>query len=297
MPDHQSAVYCKSFSDDFDRLKNLIDSFSINNPEEIPMLLSVPEKDLSLLAEKIALPAFITLIADEQYTDTERTFQYGWMQQQVCKLSVHKTGFAKSYLMLDSDTYVIAPVTHSLFYTDGTPNIVYSEVFTKYTPCNERLRTYIMSDEAMGGMPLGAGTRDGFSQRLLEIRQHLAQEPSMPPDRRGQFINKLFNCKNSATQPGQIFHADILIQLDTFLEQNSMNFYDAIDISPWEYNWYGHFCTTLNEKVYGITSPIVHFASDAAIDDAKHHGITFEMLKKKFVSVQMAARHFETTAF
>lgn len=292
---HKYAIFCKSFRDDFARLARLLKSIEETNGSDIPMLISVPEHDIALLSEQINLPNFTKVIPDEQYTIEGEQFSYGWLQQQVCKLSVHRTGFAESYLMIDSDSYVINPVDRSIFYTETHPNVVYAPVSTKYEPWNDALADIILSRDSPCKLPARSGTLTGFASELAAIRAE--ETPDMHPDERGAFIPRLFRANNASTQPGQIFHSHILRQLEEFLADHNMSFYDAIRLSPWEYNWYGYFAACNNEEVVGVFSPIVHFASDIAISDAREKGITLALLRRHFTAIQMAARHFDTLEF
>lgn len=278
------------------RLSLLLRSIEQTNGSEVPMIISVPDHDTMLLKETVNLPSFVTLIADEQYTITEQKFAYGWLQQQVCKLCVHKTGFASSYLMIDSDSYIINRICPSIFHTDGRPNVVHAPVSTKYEPGNDDLLRMILGDHVQPRSSIKNGTLHYFASELIRIRGEEAS--NMHPDERGAFIPRLFRSSNVATQPGQIFHREILIRLENFLSSHGMNFYDAINLAPWEYNWYGYFAGCIDEaEVIGVSSPIVHFASDEAISDARKKGVTFEALRQRFVAIQMAARHFDTLEF
>ncbi len=77
-----------------------------------------------------------------------------------------------------------------------------------------------------------------------------------------------------------------------------MDFYSCLKIAPWEYNWYA--CFALAKWPGAITcicSPVLHFATEADILDAKKMGFTADDFRRRFVAIQMAARHFEGTAY
>ncbi len=293
---HKYAIYCKSFRDDFLRLERLLDSIKKTNGSNLPMLISIPEQDIGIFKSSISIPDFVTIIADEEYTIEGEKFSYGWLQQQVCKLSVHRTGFANSYLMIDSDSYVINRIEESIFYTNNIPNVVYSQIHTKYEPGNDALAGMILGEIIPNGSIVKSGTLSQFASELAAIKAEGV--PNMHPDERGIYIPRLFQAQRISTQPGQIFHSQILHRLEEFLLMHNMSFYDAIELSPWEYNWYGYFAASDNDsEIVGVVSPIVHFASDEAISHAREKGITIKSLCQHFTAIQMAARHFDTLEF
>lgn len=139
----RTAIYCKSFRDDFSRLSNLIESRQKFAPE-VPMFISVPKSDIGLLYETMEVPSGVWIAADETYVDENNYSQYGWIYQQICKLSLARTDFADSYLVMDSDTYFVAPVSESLFFKpDETLNIVAGMLNGRFTERNGALLAYL----------------------------------------------------------------------------------------------------------------------------------------------------------
>src|SRR3954449_5514665 len=94
----QCAVFCKSFRNDFDRLINLVNSFQRFVDPAVGMLISVPRADMTGAQHLLESQARITLVCDDDYTDAAARGMGGWVHQQLCKLSVHRTDFADSYL-------------------------------------------------------------------------------------------------------------------------------------------------------------------------------------------------------
>src|SRR4051794_22633616 len=131
------AVFCKSFRDDFDRLVHLVHSFQHFVAPAVSMLISVPREDMTAAQHLLADQPRVTLVCDDEYTDAAARGMGGWVHQQLCKLSVHRTGFADSYFALDSDSYFIRPFGPQDFCTaEGLPRFVASPVFTVYQPHN-----------------------------------------------------------------------------------------------------------------------------------------------------------------
>ena len=98
------ALYCKSYSADLPRLKNLLKSIEKHNVDNLPVYVSVPRKDMekagSLLLQNNAI-----LLSDEEIT--EKKLDDSKINQQIVKLSAWKKIEQDVILMLDSDSYFI----------------------------------------------------------------------------------------------------------------------------------------------------------------------------------------------
>lgn len=123
------AIFCKTYSGDFERFKNLINSFNRFNADNIPMYASVPESELKMF-EKFKSDN-VKLISDEcyseKYTVKEKinNFSTGYINQEICKLCFFETGFADNYLCVDSDAEFIRNFYISDFMHDkNTPYTV-----------------------------------------------------------------------------------------------------------------------------------------------------------------------------
>jgi hypothetical protein len=292
---HEIAIFCKSFRDDFDRLQLLIRSVE-EQDIDTPLLISVPESDLSSLEAMTGKGRGIHLVADESYVIPGEPFEYGWLQQQICKLSVHLTGFAKSYVMIDSDTYFISGIERTIAQCQKE-QIVASAIFTKFYAENETLIGYVKGDEPAPLLRL-TGDLDGFDRRLSALDAVMDELLTRSPDQRGCLINELFGVPKAAFQPSQLFHARMLQGFSDFLAERGMDFYSCIKLSPWEYNWYACFAVAKwQTEIMGACSPVLHFASEADVLAAKDLGLTESDFKKHFVAIQMAARHFDGRRF
>ena len=74
------VLYCKSYSNDVDRVKILLDSINTFNKDKLPFYISTPKKDRQLFESKLGIKGW-NWIADEEI-DIEGT---GWKNQQVIK--------------------------------------------------------------------------------------------------------------------------------------------------------------------------------------------------------------------
>lgn len=296
----ERAIFCKSFRDDFSRLSLLIDSW-ISTNQHLPLLISVPDSDYVLLRETISVPANCTIITDESYVIEGEKFKYGWYQQQVCKLSIYRSGFADSYLMIDSDSYFVSPINDNLFYTDKKKNVIASSIYTKFSPINNSLIDLIKNGNDVPPLFEKEGSLANFDAMLKEVifeHERLQAAGVQSKSDREFYIRKIFSVKKLSVQPAQIFHSSILTVFSEFLKRYNLNFYDAIRLSPWEYNWYAYFSLSEpNLDIVGIRSPVLHFARDSDIEYAKKIGITKKDIECYFHVVQMAARHIDTLSF
>lgn len=123
---HNFVMYCKTYSGDFERLSNLLKSIKKYNKDNIPLYISAPEHELYLFRPFSRANIFV--ISDESFAEKylaktgHSKMSVGYINQQICKLTFHKTALTKNYLCLDSDTIFIRNFYISDFmYDDKTP--------------------------------------------------------------------------------------------------------------------------------------------------------------------------------
>lgn len=102
---HTLAIYCKTFSRDFKRLKKLFDSISKFNRDKIPFFISAPYAEKELL-EKIIGTEGYNYIPDEEIYKVRPPF-IGWKSQTPMKLNAYTKIPSKNILIIDSDGYFI----------------------------------------------------------------------------------------------------------------------------------------------------------------------------------------------
>jgi hypothetical protein len=302
MPRH--AIFCKSFRDDFGFLQRLVQTWS-EFASQYPMVISVPRIDRTLLLSRIDFPQNVTIVCDEDYTDADHWKAYGWVHQQLCKLSIFKLDLADSYLIVDSDSYFVAPLRDSHFEEDGRSKIVYSGLYTGFVEWNSKFSHFLQTEnpdeiaQYTTEQKLPFGSIENFDRNLQEkIRLNL-ESPNTNLLDKGHWINLVFDIpRGIAFQPGQIFSAKHLGEFHNFLIERGLTFSTLIELSPWEYNWYACWVSAVKqENVFRSTSPILHFPSDEAINYARSIGLTPERIASRFPIVQMAARHTEAEIY
>lgn len=297
---HDRAIFVKSFNGDFDRLPNLIASWERYN-RHLPLLISVPANDIPILRQNIDLPKSVEVVSDESYVEKQNITGYGWLSQQISKLSVHRTAFAESYYLIDSDAYFINTLNNNRFSTEGKMSLIASTVNNRYSATNDDLKDLIFKGRSfalMGDVDLQFNMERVHELRASQKSGRLVQDSSknyaescFEGSARG-FIQTL----NFAPSP--VFHSRILTALEEQIADLGLSFIDLIWLSPWEYTWYGLYALSefKGQLVYA-DSDSIHFAKDSDIDDAKAAGVDSEILHSRFNSIHMAARHFETQYF
>ena len=125
------VLYCKSYRQDFLRLKRLLISIDQYNADQIPFYISTPKADRELLITAIGNEGY-QWIADEEIVaaNPKADFQKhltmpGALSQQIIKSEFWRLKFSENYLCLDSDSIFIKDFVRSDFLTtEGFPYTV-----------------------------------------------------------------------------------------------------------------------------------------------------------------------------
>lgn len=208
---HKFAMYCKSYVNDFGRLKVLVDSFNKYNVEKLNLFVSVPEIDLDSLS--IVESDTVHVISDESFAasyfaqEGHWGMSIGYANQEICKLTFHKTKIALNYLCLDSDVTFIREFRRSDFmYTEDTPYTVL--VQDKDLSIERHYRTVHWLD------------RQTSIKRIYDFVE--LQDP------------RLRTCHGM-----QIMNALVLESLEeNIVKKNNFTWNDLLKISPYEFTWY-----------------------------------------------------------
>ena len=121
------VLLCKSYRGDAARVTRLLDSLTLHNPEQLPVVIAVPEADRPLFREITAGHAAL-LVADEdivrshpQATERDLLARYratpGYQMQQVVKADAWRLLGCASLLCMDSDSVFLRDVQLSDFIT------------------------------------------------------------------------------------------------------------------------------------------------------------------------------------
>ena len=123
------VLYCKSYRNDFLRLKRLLSSISQYNQEHLPFYISTPKADQETLLSILGEEGSYIWIADEDIVlaNPRAVFEKyqslpGGLSQAIVKSEFWRLKLAQNYLCLDSDCVFIRPFGKSDFMSkDGTP--------------------------------------------------------------------------------------------------------------------------------------------------------------------------------
>ena len=126
------VLYCKSYHNDFLRLKRLLSSIQQFNLDYIPFYISTPKADRDSLITILGEDAGYIWVADEDIIAANPRVnikQYesmpGGLSQAIVKSEFWRLGLAQNYLCLDSDCAFIRPFQRSdLIFEGGVPYTV-----------------------------------------------------------------------------------------------------------------------------------------------------------------------------
>jgi hypothetical protein len=122
------VLYCKSYRNDFLRLKRLLSSIERFNAEKLPFYISTPRADKAELIKIIGDTGYLW-VADEDIVAANPSASFekyqamsGGLSQAIVKSEFWRLGLAENYLCLDSDCVFIRPFAKSDFMTSaGVP--------------------------------------------------------------------------------------------------------------------------------------------------------------------------------
>ncbi|QWD98749.1 hypothetical protein C2740_01275 [Polynucleobacter sp. MG-5-Ahmo-C2] len=123
------VLYCKSYRNDFLRLKRLLSSIEQYNQDQLLFYISTPRADQEALVSILGKSAPYIWIADEDIVTANPRVAFekyqampGGLSQAIVKSEFWRLKLAENYLCLDSDCVFIRPFTKSDFMSeDGTP--------------------------------------------------------------------------------------------------------------------------------------------------------------------------------
>lgn len=228
------GFFCKSYSDDFERLSVLVNSFIKYNSDKLFLYISVPEGDLNLAKKWNS--DYIIVVSDESYADkylvTEgfNGLTPGYVNQELCKLLFFKSRALQNYFCLDSDSYFISD-----FYLDDF-------MFNKTTPF-----TVLVQDKDMCIDPF-------YYKKFWLGRQQSIQ-------RIFDFV-ELADKRLRTCHGHQIMSSLVLKDMEERLVlAKQIEWVDLIKLSPHEFTWYNAWfqkCGILDEKAIEPIFKTIH---------------------------------------
>lgn len=200
----------KSYRDDFDYARRLVNSFDAHNIDGLDMFVVVPEEDLELFGSLSAEHVHVLSEAPfaHYFTDHEvNGIRPGYINQEIVKLAFWELGLAENYFCADSDAEFVRDFTASDFLApDGFPY------------------TVLVEDKDLKADP--AYYRDYWSSReksIATIAEHVGYQDEVVRTCHGH----------------QVFNRSVLQSWkEDFLKPRNWSYLDALKVSPYEFSWY-----------------------------------------------------------
>jgi hypothetical protein len=128
---HDLVLYCKSYRNDFLRLKRLLASIDRFNADGLPFYISTPIADHELLIQIVGQEGY-HWVSEEEIVRANAQADFaayqampGGLSQQIIKSEFWRLGLTENYLCLDSDSLFIRPFYRQDFMAvDGNPYTV-----------------------------------------------------------------------------------------------------------------------------------------------------------------------------
>ncbi len=121
---HNFVLYCKSYRNDFLRVKRLLASITQFNADGLPFYISTPKVDRDLLVKIVGQHGYLW-VEDEDIVRANPRADFakyqampGGLSQQIIKSEFWRLGLAENYLCLDSDSFFICNFYKSDFMSD-----------------------------------------------------------------------------------------------------------------------------------------------------------------------------------
>jgi hypothetical protein len=205
---HKIVLYCKSYGPDVHRAKDLLESITKYNSNNIPFYISVPSSDIDLFKQTLGEYGY-TLLKDEDIDSLNE----GWKGQQIVKSQFWKLGLCENYVCIDSDCIFIKEFKISDFMFDNE---------TPYTICHE----YKSFFEFMQKYPLNFDPYESFEKERKQIMELFGRE------------GVVYDFGPGPT----IWSAKVWKSLENnYIIPNNLKFSDLIEANGSEFTWYGEW--------------------------------------------------------
>ena len=214
------VLLCKSYRGDARRVKRLMDSLARHNPQQLPVVLVVPEADQALFRELLSGHRF-KLVSDEDVVRSHPLAESrdllaryratpGYRSQQVIKADAWRLLRCAAWLCMDSDTVFLRDISRADFLTPaGHP----------YTLLHQS-REFLQMALNRGQTKVLREFRDE-SERLKAVFGRVGPDHDFGPT-------------------PLLWSARVWDDLQTkYLQPKGWTLWDAIDFAPSEIRWYG----------------------------------------------------------
>jgi hypothetical protein len=252
------VIYVKSYRNDIDKIKVLLDSTYKHNVDNMPIYVSCPKQDLEIFKSKLGTSNY-TLIADEDIIEVNG--MEGWKSQQIVKSQFWKLNLCKNYFIIDSDGQFIKDIRKSdLMYNEEIP----------YTVCHEYKELFEFVDKH----PLPFDPYKSFIDERRIVMDLFGRGDGLVYDFGP--IPLVWNRVVWETLEKE------------YLEPNKLTFIDLINHTPSEFTWYGEWFLYRKPIELHPRGPIFksyHFRHQ--YEEDKKIGYNIEKMKKLYYGVML----------
>jgi hypothetical protein len=297
------CIFCKTFREDFDRARILLESIDRYNGDSIPIVVSVPRKDQVEFTRTFKI-LNLELMTDEEIAPNEPLEQMiGWKAQQVVKLAFADVGYARNYVWVDSDCIFLRTFSISDFvHRDGFPYTVCSDRFFHFTETNESLHRLIDQKVEPQTIPLHQSLRwSESSHPVIDVEiawsdQNRYAAPAEHMWKIAATFGRVPKPHLEFLPPPVSWSSDVVLAMKQAL--GLACWADLIMFSPWEAIWYGEYLIRYETIPLHLRDPyFLHFSTDENIELAKRLGFDAKRISGQFLGVTLAARHQLQTRF
>ncbi len=257
MPADDLAIFVKGFRPDAQLVRRLVRSAAEFNVENIPLYLAVPDDEVTFFSNLLDRDAVI-VIADSQFripavTEKIHSFRIGYIEQQLIKLSLHKLDVARTYFVLDSDSFFIREFSHEDFLDESG-----------------RGYTVLSEDRDQFASP-------GYSQ-FVELRKamidRIADYLCLPPHMRA-------TCHGNA-----ILISDVLSSFEEWRRTEGLSLIDLMTIAPLEFSWYNFYLRKCRPDMITAIEPIVrNVHTRSEFRSLLQQGLRISALRRSYLGV------------
>jgi hypothetical protein len=203
---HEFAICIKTYRRNLDFFETLSNSLEAYNKAQFPIAIICPKEDIALFQSRITNSV---VFADEDLvpeTKSIRGLSEGYITAELCKLNYYKLGFSRNVLFVDDDSKFIKDFNRQDFF-DNQGNLYTVITQDKDLIIDPSYRSYSISRSK--DLKAIYETFCLENSRLLQVQ-----------------MNALVSCQ-------------VLEELmERALPELGINQFQALDISPFEYNWY-----------------------------------------------------------
>ena len=203
------GILLKSYGPDLPFAERFLASFQRFSQEPIPLVVVVPDEDRKNFSEQVGRLG--TVLPESLWREHLVNFRIhgnspGYINQEIIKLAFYEIDYFQNYLCADSD---------AVFIRNFSTEDFMANVETPYT--------FVTEDSELRVDPVYERTYGKARQDHLEkLRQFL----DLP-------LSRTQTCHNMAT-----FSSLVCRDLSAHLEEASLSWADALEISPYEFSWY-----------------------------------------------------------